>query len=570
MHRHIKTISVLFFLTAFSYAQEKDSIGTQVVNIVKSYTPTLSDAFKIRENPAINDSVIPEKKTIDYTIFSVPVASTFVPTTGDVQPLAASGREKLYNSYVSLELGNYTTALLDFYTARPLDKDTSLDIALQHHSSQGGIKNVDLEDAFFNTALGIAYTKKSRVSDWKIGGGLQHQIYNWYGVYDYTAFDDNVIAAIDPQQTYYDAYLNAAITQRGSYFKEGDITLRRFWDGYGSAEYHVLAKPDFEFPVAGELINIKIGADYLNGKFSDGYLTEAPINYGNLITGISPSLVILRDNLKVSLGALGVYQLNTETGTNDFFIYPQVSASYNIVKNYVTAYGGVKGGLIQNTYRNFMTENQFVSPTLDIMPTDRQYDAYVGAKGKFTPTVGYHFKGSYSVENNKPLFILNSVPNNPEDAYAYGNSYELVYDNIKTFSFLTAIDVDLYKNLNVGMRAEFFDYQTENQPEAWNLPAIKGTLFANYNIGENWSGGVNIFYIGERSDLLNVEDLIDSETITAESYIDVNTNVEYRFNDRLSAFLKLNNILNNEYTRWATFPVQGFQVLAGASYQFNF
>ena len=569
MHRHIKIISALLFLTTYAHAQEKNTIGTQEVDIVKSYTPTLSDAFKIQEAPVLNDSVITEKKAIDYTIFSVPVASTFVPATGGALQLAAVNKEKLYNSYISLELGNYTTAMLDFYAARPLDKDTSLDIALHHHSSQGGIKNVQLDDAFFNTAAGITYTKKSRASDWKISGGAQHQLYNWYGIYDYNAFDENTISTIDEQQNYYDAYLNAALTQRDSPLKEGDVTLRRFWDGMGSAEYHAVVKPTLEFPIAGELINIKTGVDYLNGKFNREFLSGASINYSSLIAGINPNLVILRDEIKVSLGALAVYALNPETGTNDFHIYPRVNASYNIVKNYVTAYGGVEGGLAQNTYRNFVAENQFVSPTLTIMPTDRQYNAFFGLKGKFTPNVGYHFKGNYSVENNKPLFLLNPVTNNPDEAYAYGNSYGIIYDDIKTFSILAALDVDVDRNINVGIRAEFFDYQAETQPEAWNLPAIKGTATANYKIGKNWSGSTSIFYIGERKDLLDVEGFIDPETINAESYADINTNITYRFNNRLSAFLKLNNILNNEYRRWATYPVQGFQVLAGASYQFN-
>ena len=570
MYKHIHIISTVLFLTIASYAQEKDSIGTQIVNIVKPYTPTLSDAFKILENPVLNDTLSPESPPIAYSIFSVPVASTFVPTTGNALKRALVDKETLYNTYLSLALGNYNTALLDFYTARPLDKNTALNIGLHHHSSQGGISNIALDDNFFNTGLQLAYAKKRRSSDWKAEAGFQHQRYNWYGIYDINAFDQNTINSLEERQNYYDVYVSAAITQRDSYFKEGAITLRRFWDAFNSAEYRMVANPSLAFPIAGERITTKINLDYLYGDFNRAYLDTSPIHYSSLLAGINPSLVILRDDIKVTLGARMVYAFSPDTNTSDFFIYPHIDASYNIIKNHLTTYGGIKGDLIQNTYRDFVAENQFLSPTLTITPTDKQYDAYLGFKGKFSGNLGYHIKGTYSVENDKPLFLLNPVTNMPDEAYGYGNSFGIRYDDVKTFSFLGALDIDVYKNLNIDIRAEFFDYQTENEPEAWNLPAVKGTVAANYSIGKHWFGSTNIFYVGGRSDLLDVEGFIDPEIITADSYVDINTQMEYRFNNRLSAFVKLNNILNNEYARWATYPVQGFQALAGVSYQFNF
>jgi len=52
--------------------------------------------------------------------------------------------------------------------------------------------------------------------------------------------------------------------------------------------------------------------------------------------------------------------------------------------------------------------------------------------------------------------------------------------------------------------------------------------------------------------------------------VDVNLNGGYHFNDFVSAFIKLNNVLGTDYERYANFNVQGFQVLAGATYKFDF
>jgi len=86
----IKTYKTIFLLTlglgiSQVYAQEKEEkqdLGTEVVNVVKPYTPTISDAFKVKATPKLNDSVNTAKKKVTYSIFSVPVASTFTPAKG--------------------------------------------------------------------------------------------------------------------------------------------------------------------------------------------------------------------------------------------------------------------------------------------------------------------------------------------------------------------------------------------------------------------------------------------------------------------------------------------------------
>jgi outer membrane receptor protein involved in Fe transport len=46
--------------------------------------------------------------------------------------------------------------------------------------------------------------------------------------------------------------------------------------------------------------------------------------------------------------------------------------------------------------------------------------------------------------------------------------------------------------------------------------------------------------------------------------------VGYRINDQFTVFAKGNNLFNQDYQRYLNFPVQGVQVLAGATYQFDF
>jgi outer membrane receptor protein involved in Fe transport len=80
-----------------------------------------------------------------------------------------------------------------------------------------------------------------------------------------------------------------------------------------------------------------------------------------------------------------------------------------------------------------------------------------------------------------------------------------------------------------------------------------------------------VFYIGERKDVLYASTFPSGTSGIQElsSFIDVNLNGGYHFNDKFSAFLRLNNILNTDYQRFANFNVQGFQFLGGITYKFD-
>ena len=64
-----KQVSIIILLLTstliFSQEKKKDTIGTEVINVVKPYTPTVSDAFKIKLSPEINDAQLSKKRQIE-------------------------------------------------------------------------------------------------------------------------------------------------------------------------------------------------------------------------------------------------------------------------------------------------------------------------------------------------------------------------------------------------------------------------------------------------------------------------------------------------------------------------
>jgi hypothetical protein len=582
-NKHIYTLIFLTlgFQVVFAQEEEEKDLGTETVTVTKAYTPTVSDAFKIKSVPNMNDSIVLQKKPITYSIFSVPVASTFTPNKGTASKVERLPPPVLYNSYASLGAGLYGNVLGEFYTSRTLNRDENFDIGFNHLSSRGGIDGVELNDTFYDTKLDASYAKRDRDLDWGAAIGLQHQLYNWYGI-EPGVFSESVINSIDERQNYFMGEASGHINVEDAYFKRADLTYRRFFDAVSSGENRAIFNTGFEFPVNDETFNAKVKVDYVGGTFENASVSSTTndngISYSNLQVGVNPSLKMLRDDLSLNLGVNLVYGMDLENSESNFYIYPAITASYRLLDESVIAYGGVTGELKQNSYYDFVEGNSFVSPTLNIAPTDSQYNAYIGFKGQLLPNLSYNIKGSYSAENNRPLYTLN--PRNDfrsdDKGYYYGNSFDIFYDDIKTLGIFGELNVDVNRNFTLGVNAEVNDYNTETGNPAWNLPNLKASLFMDYQIGEKWYAGANLFYVGERDEfsssaLQNVPSSdFPATLITLDGYFDANAHIGYRYTDQWSFFIKGANLSNNDYQRWANFQVQGIQVLGGATYKFDF
>lgn len=573
--------AVFSTLAAPLQAQEEEELGTETVTVVRSYTPSVSDAYKIKKLPGLRDSIVLQKQPIRYSIFSVPVASTFTPAKGKASAVERSAPEKRYDGSAAVGLGNYNNALAEVYLGQAYDRGRKrLDLGLNHFSSRGDIEDTPLDTDFYNTDLDLTYAQRERDWDWSAAAGLEHRRYNWYGLPE-GVFDATTIAAIDEAQDYFGAELRGKIHMEDTYFTDARLLARRFWDAAESAENRIQLGTDFSFPLTEEALNMGLEFDYLDGSFANAdqasFANTGGIAYRYLITGIRPALLMLRDNLKLELGARIVVGLDMESSDTDFFIYPSVTASYRLLDEKVIAYGGVEGGLLQNSYYDFSHENPFVAPTLQVRPTDRQYEAYLGVKGQLAPSVSYGIKGSYRAENFLPLYILNpqNESRNDEKGYHYGNSFRVFYDDVKTLGIHGDLEFSLNRNFTLGLQAAVYDYDTETDNPAWNLPDLEGSLTLDYQHDSGWYFGANLFYMGSREDfsLVALEntnpELYPATLLSLDAFFDANAHLGYRINDQLSVFARGSNLAGNTYQRWAGFRVQGLQVLAGLRYQFD-
>jgi hypothetical protein len=586
----MKKSIVLFFMLASVVVvaqrkskkeKAKDTIKPEVITVITSYTPTIADAFKIKKTPKIVLSDKTKKTKLSYSIFSAPVASTFVPKSGVVKGIDVGKKERLFDNYVAAGYGNFNTPFVEAFLHQNQKFEDDFGIYLKYISSEDGVENALVDNGYRNITVGAYYMQEARYFTWKLGGNIKQNTYNWYGLPDIN-FDTQTIASIAPKQTYGFYELEGELLFEDSYIDDIKASLSMFDDNFGSQEIRFSLKPNFQFPLTRinrrwNDLDLKTEIEYLGGEFEQTYDTDDNIAYSFLNVGLNPTYRFEWKDFNIKLGTKLFLSLDTENSLTNFLVYPDVQITYPLISKLMNVYVGAGGDLHMNSFQSLSEDNPFVSPTLQVTTTNEQYNFFGGINGKFSSDVSFDIRASYKNEEDKPLFVRNtSLSNGIFDAFRdpllgfrYGNSFSVLYDDVTTLSIFGELEVDVTKRLVIGGNAQFNSFTT-NQRAAWNLPELEAGIFGKYK-NDKWYASANLFFVGERQDLLvGTFPLVSSSMQTLDAFTDLNLNGGYHFNDFVSVFVKLNNVLNNSYERFANYNVQGFQVLGGVTYKFDF
>ncbi|QVY65311.1 hypothetical protein [Polaribacter sp. Q13] len=582
------TLFLLYFSFLSLNAQKKeqaiDTVKTEVVNIVTKYNPKIADAKKINKNPTIKLLKSNEKKKLEYTIFSAPVASTFIPKSGVVKGINVGIKERVYQNYLAAGYGNYNTPYLETNLHYSTRFENEFGFNAKYLASLDNVKNSVLNSNFSNLNIGAFYKQQDRYFDWKVTLNSERNLYNWYGLPDLN-FTDLTTNSINEEliNNYFE--LIGSFNFKDSYLHSAKIKTAYFTDSYKSNEILAKFNARLDLPLDFLLsslndISIATSIEFLKGEFKNDYSNSNSLKYGTSTININPQYKIEYEGFSIKPGLKLIASFDSENSSNNFFILPDVFVEGPIIEEYLNIYGGFSGDLHTNTYKNFTEENPYVSPTLFITQTLEKSNIYLGLKGRIINDLSFNIKASFKSEEDKPLFLRNTSKSNGSintyngsnlKGYEYGNSFDVLYDDVKTNTLFTELEYDYSKNLSFGLQGIYNNYTLKNASEAWNLPSVEGSISANYKTTK-WFASANIFYVSERKDALYNNQYPSSlgGIETVDSFADVNLNGGYHFNDKFSAFLKLNNILNTEYQRFANFDTQGFQILGGMTYKFDF
>ena len=553
-----------------SAQSRKDSLTTKVVDVVKSYAPTIADAYKKRDEVKIkNDSITVKKKTIKYTFNSVPVASTFVPEKGKaVRIPVATTKDSLYHSYVALAGGNYTSLYGDAFISVPFSPTSDLSVDFTHHSSQDNIKEVETDSNFAHTQAQTTYSQWGQTYQYSLSANVAHRLSHWYGV------EDKSLLPIS--QSLKQQYLTGGIAGELSMTKgvlEGiDFFVQGGKDDFGSGEIQLKLCPLLRFAFKeGQALQVRSDVDYLQGGFDRGFASPLEITYKSAFFGLRPAYVRTSANYSIRLG-LGAYytkQNNAEEG--GVKVFPDVELSYNAVEKSLIGYGGITGSLEQLTYREQSLENPYLSPTQHLHPTYTPYDIFAGIRGALFQGFSYDLKAFYTRIVQMPMYQANEKYTLADrKPYHYDNSYSIIYQDAMSFGAKATIRGKFSDSFYIDAFAKVNAYSFDAlKAKERNLPLFTSALSASYRILPQWNIGTSFYYVGERKDIAHTLPTLEAKELTLDGFFDLNFSTDYTFLKRWTAFVDLSNVTGQSYQRWTSYPVQGFQFLVGVKYRFN-
>ncbi|MGO1751402.1 MAG: TonB-dependent receptor [Psychroflexus sp.] len=571
MHLKFNLFLGFLILSSVVFAQN-DTIKTEKLIIVKQYSPTVNDAFKIKQRPTESDSVSTEVKRIDYTFLNVPVASTFTPAKGRASRVILPTKADMYDNYARLGFGNYTTLLGELYSTFDLNNGKTLDLNFSHLSSQGGIDELLIDDKYYNTHLDVGLSSETRDYAWSGAVHVNHDVYNWYGLpkdFDETSLID------DTQQTYMNLGFNGKVEPLGrTFIRSAQLRYDIFSDDFKAMEHDFNFKVDSDLDLGyDDILSTTLEVDYLSTGYGESYTPIGFQDYSFFNISLYPKMRFDISGLDLNVGAKVAYSSDIEYSESEFYIYPKISLNYNLTEDF-NVFAGAKGDLNQNTYREFVDENPFVSPNLPITPTSTSYDIYGGIQGKFDK-LNYLAKVSYAQHDNYALFRHNTKPPLNIGVYPFeqNNSFGVVYDDMSQLNFNFSLNYTPHEDLDLGFDANYNVYDTDSQKEAWNLPEIEAQIFGYYEFTDQWRFGATAYFVGERESY----DLALNSNINAfeyrsksqDAFVDLNAEIEYQINPQFAVFLRGNNLLGSDKERWKNYEVQGIQVLGGLTYKFN-
>ncbi len=567
---------------------EEDSIVSRNITIEREYQPVIKDAGKINSLPYFIEPKISKINPQYTTGFSKPLNVEqnihYLAPAGLAQP-----QTKSHEGFARLGVGTGFNSLADF--AFPLVKksDMKLDFILNHY----GLFN---DKAYSATQAALAFDKQFGSIIFYAGIGGRHDYYKYYGnnfnsvnsIIDFNEMQNNFgtytflpargvpeetdlisLAARENKNNMWRLNLNTGINTSPAtadlrYGIHLDYNL--FNTRTGITEHQIALAANFDAEVAGNRLGIEISSQNQFYSTSDNTLSDALKNY--YVLTVNPYYSIEQEAFDLKLGVKSSFSFAHGRG---FSPSPDIKFEWRAVPSFLAVYAGATGNYRINTLNNMYLENYYLNPDVLVDDTYIPVNFYLGVKIK--PAAGlmldayldYKYINDQYFFVNKEYKLTERYPSNTfpvADTLLYTNRFEAIYSNANQLTAGARISYDYQSRLNVQLSGAYNYRNVKDYEYAWHKPAWE----VNFNAGFKPVQKLNIYadmhLAGKRYSL------IGGNAVEMKTKVDINLGASYEILDWISAFVKVNNLINNKYEQWYGYEVQGFNVMAGAVFNF--
>lgn len=515
------------------------------IEVIQSYKPQVRKAPKPEWLPQLP----PADTTRPVLNYDVPQQTLYYSyTSGALRPLAL-GRDTLampYQNYIKAGGGNLSTLYLDAGIGALKGKTYETAIHLHHISQKGSLSN-----------------QQSALSGLEAEGALHRGNYDWHARADlernqyYFYGSDGLIPVPGPvkdlKQTYTLARLAADMTDRtrtglGQIIYHPSIAASVYDARFNAGE----TKIDINVPISCRLDSALTLETIAAASVDQFKMTDASTN---------SNLAMLKPGIALDGKLSGHAMLGFAAGRGgNFYVLPEIVASYRIPSTSLTLTGGWMSSIRQNTYEQLTTENPYLQTTYTSLfagaglrqtRKDELFASVTGGQGKH---LTYYVKAGWLNFTNLATFINTPAP--PVMFY-------VVYDDVSAISVQAAARYAQANTWSAGVSVDFNKYYQGSQPYAWHQPAtcIKGDVSAapvkDLSVTAYISILGGIYAINRNGNAAVLSPITD-----------IGIYGEYLLRPRLSVFLQGSNLLNSNYERWSGYQSYGLNVYGGLRLKF--
>lgn len=549
----ILILSGILLITGSLFAQHREN-----VIVVAPYQPTISDANKINQQPVITDTALSVPK-LNYDFLTRKFTTEYQADPIKPAKVGDATLPKYYKFLLKAGFGNYIMPYGELFVNNTYSKGYSAGAYLKHLSVSGKIKDYAFPG---NSENNIKVYGKRLYKEHTLYGSIAYNrlTNHYYGFKpadlpllptlnksDYKQrfniikadFDFRTLTTAKPTKLNYSFGLNYYYLN--DYYKTSENNF----------DFTADANKDFHlFKNAGpQILGITAKINYFFGD-------DTTQSYNAGIISLKP---YIKSSFKIINFRAGIDVATAVDSLSKMHFYPFADFDINIVKNILVAFGGVKGGLVPNSFYSLTSENPFLVSKTHVYASSEKYNVFAGLKTNISKSVNFSVVARYSNVLDMPLFVNDTT-------VLYGNQFKVIFDHAKIFQVSGEVAYQKDEKLKLILGANYYNYKMSTELKAWNKPLFDAYLDFHYNIGNKFIVSANIK--GRSQAYAKIYEGTTVAKKTLKGYADIGLGFEYRYSKILSAFVNINNLTATRYYLWNNYPSYGFNMLAGVTYAF--
>lgn len=495
--------------------------------------------------------------------------------------------QRLYKGFVEAGMGNYTSPYLLFNYADLRSRERAWGVEYAHTSTKGGFLYEDdalgqgVPQHFSTNTLDGWYKRFFKKEYLKVSGTYDRNAISYYGRVSGLAEPDSSLFALGDTGRFSTFHVRAEIGDmapaKRSWNHRIVLDYGTLWNDRNTKEHNF----DFQAKLKGHIednpVSLQAHANIDRLERVEEGLIVPPLKQA--IFDLHPAVYKDYNALKTKVG-FGMWV--DAQGNQPFLFVPELEASVSLLQDLFIPYVAVNGGVNQNRFETALQANPFLpSPEDSTSVWKNSYEtirATGGMRGSITSFFTFDLNASHRRINQALTWA-------PLGIYGSGAGFQPLYQDLSITTIQANANLALGASTSVQGQVKQHTYAVRDSALSeltpWNLPGLEINVRARHSFKDKLIVQAGIRTVTGRRGLQAIpvapsgENFITDAIGTNIGYaydladvVDLNMQIEYRYNARLGAWLSGENLLNQSNPLFFGYNSQGTRITFGFNYAF--